>query len=74
MQQGFKPIPQETLDNFVQQTYHWKSLPTHLVMNMAIELNYYRTLVKNNKAPSPCNGGSAEWKEVWHERYGCEDE
>jgi hypothetical protein len=35
-------VTDETLNNFVNQTYHWKTLPTHQVYAMAQELQNFR--------------------------------
>jgi hypothetical protein len=37
-----EPVPSETLDKFVSNKYHWKSLSTDQQKAMAVELQYHR--------------------------------
>jgi hypothetical protein len=42
-------VSQERLDMFINGTHGWKTLPSHEVLAMAIELKRYREADKNNR-------------------------
>ncbi len=46
-------VADETLNHFVNQTYHWKTLPTHQVLAMAKELKMYRDADMESEADNP---------------------
>lgn len=43
-------VTDETLNKFVNQTYHWKTLPTHQVYAMAQELQNFRRAALESEA------------------------
>lgn len=46
---AYPPLPDETLETFVSQKYHWQTLSPAQVFSMALELYKYRQAFKEFK-------------------------
>tara|TARA_R110000868_G_scaffold62726_2_gene189432 strand:+ start:519 stop:737 length:219 start_codon:yes stop_codon:yes gene_type:complete len=40
----YHSVSDELLDNFISKRYHWRSIPSHNQMDMAIELKKHRMM------------------------------
>ena len=40
----YHSVSEQLLDNFISKRYHWRSIPSHNQMDMAIELKKHRMM------------------------------